>query len=150
MCPLKDVGFGWTDPGPHPVPCTCSWRREDSASVSLGCPSSYGYRGVTAAAVPSNAGLESGGWLDMQKQPHPMALRGGGSCKKWESKIIKQLDELISVILSEPGTWILKFPREGSSVQQNVLYSLMRWWISKTSHPVLGLWMTGMDRFLFP
>lgn len=36
----------------------------------------------TAAAVPSNAGLESGGWLDMQKQPHPMALRGGGSCKK--------------------------------------------------------------------
>ena len=89
MCSLKYVGFGWTDLGPHPVPCTWSCRREDRASVSLGCPSSHGYKGVSAA-VPSNAGLESGGWfpphLGMQNQPHPMALRGWGSCNKRDSK----------------------------------------------------------------
>lgn len=133
-----------------PLYLQCDWGQ---CLCLSGRPSSHVCRDVWTA-VPCNAGLESGGWFPppsgMRSQPRPMGLRGGESCKEWESKIVKQLDGLTTVILSESGTWNLRFPRQGSSVQQHILHSCVKWCTSKTSGPLLGLWMTGVDRLLFP
>lgn len=139
MCPLKDVGFGWTDLGPSP------WYMPGAVAGGQGLclwvvPLPMGTRCLSNC--PSNAGLESGvvpSTLGMQNQ-HTLALRGG-SCKKWESKA--------SSSWTGWSQWfwvnlelVLKFPRQKGSVQQNILCSRWGGGSLKTTHPSWSLWMT--------